>query len=88
MTHTSSRIWVTEQSITQKFSKRFAMNNGRWVIILAVSLYVLFFVTAFYSALAASFTGSTGDLAGIVEEQSVACELMTGATADQQGPHL
>jgi len=64
------------------------MNNGRWVIILAVSLYVLFFSIAFWSALTASFTGSTGGLAGIVEEQFVACELMTGSTADQQGPYL
>jgi len=64
------------------------MNNGRWVIILAVSLYVLFFSIAFWSALTASFTGSTGGLAGTVGEQFVACEPGTGSTPDQQGPHL
>ncbi|MGO9569682.1 MAG: hypothetical protein ACLP5H_19295 [Desulfomonilaceae bacterium] len=64
------------------------MNNGRWVIILAVSLYVLFFSIAFWSALTASFTGSTGGLAGIVGEPFVACELGTDSTAGIKGLYV
>ncbi len=51
------------------------MNNCRWPIILAVSLYVIFFVTAFWSVLPDSLTGRPGDIALIVEEQLAACEL-------------
>jgi hypothetical protein len=60
------------------------MKNGRWITTVAVSLYVLFFLVAFWSVLPASLTGSTGGLAQIVDEHLATCELGTGPAADQK----
>ena len=56
------------------------MNRSRYLTIFAVSLYVVFFLIAFWSALPSSFTGSAGGYASIIEQQLAGYDLATGTT--------
>ncbi len=57
------------------------MNNKKNLIAIAVSLYIVFFLIAIWSALPSSFTGSSASgLASIAEQQLAGCAVETNAT--------
>jgi hypothetical protein len=61
------------------------MNRSRYLTTIAVSLYVLLFLIAFWSVLPWSVTGSTASVPSIMEQQLAGCGLETGATIDSKG---
>ena len=64
------------------------MKKNKYLIAFAVSLYGLFFVMAFWSALPLSVTGSTAGMASIAEQQLTACDLPTGSVGGQEASQL
>ncbi len=60
------------------------MNSRNWFVTFSVSLYVLFFAFAFWSALPASVTGNVAGTSSMVEPLIATCGLES--TAAVQGP--
>lgn len=58
--------------------------NRNWLAAFSVSLYVLFFAIAFWSALPPSVTGSMAGPSGLVESQLATCGLDVGTAAGQE----
>jgi len=64
------------------------VKKNKYLIAFAVSLYGLFFVIAFWSALPLTFTGGTAVTASIMEQQLTACDLPTGPVGSQEASQL
>lgn len=68
-----------------KFFGRFIVSSGSYLPKLAVSVYVLLFVFAIWSVIAASSPGSGAIASGVVGPQLAACELGSGPAEEQAG---
>lgn len=64
------------------------MKKNKYLIAFAVSLYGLFFVIAFWSALPPIVTGGTAGTASIVEQQITACDLPIGPVEGQEASQI
>ncbi len=62
------------------------MNNNKNLIAIAASLYTVFFLIAFWSALPSSVTGNSAvGLASIAEQQLAGCSVETGVPEGSKG---
>ncbi len=62
-----------------KYIGRFIMTSRNWLVTLSVSLYTLFFVLAFWSALPAAVTGNVAGTSSLIEPLISACTFEEGS---------
>ncbi len=60
------------------------MHTNKYLTTLAVSLYVVFFLVAFWSILPSSVSGIANAPANVMEHQLIACQTGTAEAQDRQ----
>ncbi len=64
--------------VSYKYLRRLIMTSRNWLVTLSVSLYTLFFVIAFWSALPAAVTGNVAGTSSLIEPLIAACTFEEG----------